>query len=369
MRIEVIIYVYGVICLCMIAFNLIYNIVLQRSEPHLERQSRKIRKEMDAQLKRIRKGQAVEEKHLEYLRHTLSRVNNLIAFDRVLKAMLKEKHGEVRIKYLTQIQPVIVYLARLYQKRENMQAAYYSYFLSQYTVEKQVDSDSVQDVLLEYMKKDSLYCRVNALQALYTFGNAEHILTALKAQDDGKVFLHEKILTEGLLSFTGDHHELIGRLWEVLDSFSEHTQLGILNYIRLKSGDYTKQMFALMEDETKGKELRLSAIRYFGKYYYEPALEPLVRFASEKDPLRWEYTTVSISSLARYPGEKVIATLKEAIHSPNWYVRYSAATSLEAHHMDYTALIDIVAGDDRYAREMMLYRLETQKLQKQKVGV
>ena len=75
-------------------------------------------------------------------------------------------------------------------------------------------------------------------------------------------------------------------------------------------------------------------------------------FAQNEDPVQWEYATVSVFSLSRYEGHQVIEALKKALHSSNWYVRYAAAVSLESQHVNYEDLIDIVAGNDRYAREM-----------------
>ena len=364
MKIEMLIYVYGAVCLSMIGFNILYNLLLKRREPRLEKRCRKIKSQAEVQLNAIREGKPIDPKHLRYLQRSLRRINNLIAFDRVLKPLFEDTHDDAGTKYLLQIQPVILYLAVLYDHRDTMQTAYFSFFLSRYMMKRQMPIDSLQDILLGYLKKENLYCCVNALQALYAFGNAEHIVTALKIQDKSKVFVHEKILTEGLLSFTGDHDDLIRRLWENIDFYSEHTQLAILNYIRFQSDGYKEEMFAVMQDKTKGKELRLSAIRYFGRYDYEPALESLLSFASDKDLSNWEYATVSISSLARYTGERVIDTLKQALHSSNWYIRQSASVSLEAHGMDYISLMDVIVGNDRYAREMITYRLESQRLQK-----
>ncbi len=86
--------------------------------------------------------------------------------------------------------------------------------------------------------------------------------------------------------------------------------------------------------------------------------------ARQKDPELWEYTTVSVSALARYPGEATVAALKEALHSSNWYVRYDAAIGLQALHVDYMDLMDVITGNDRYAREMMVYRMESDRMQK-----
>ena len=364
MRIEMMIYIYGAVCLSMIGFNILYNLSLKRYEPRMEKRSRKIKSLVEIQLNAIREGKSVDPKHLSYLQRSLRRINNLIAFDRILKPLCEDGHDDAGTKYLVQIRPVILYLAVFYDHRDTMQATYFSFFLSRYMIKEKRPIDSIQDILLGYLKKENLYCSVNVLCALYAFGNAEYIIKALKIQDEGNVFIHEKILTEGLLSFSGNHEHLIGRLWENMDSYSEHTQLAILNYIRFQSGGYKEEMFTVMQDKAKGKELRLSAIRYFGRYAYEPALEPLLSFASDKELSNWEYAMVSISSLARYRGERVLGTLKQALHSSNWYIRQSASVSLEAQGVDYSSLMDVIAGSDRYAREMITYRLEHQRLQK-----
>ena len=80
-----------------------------------------------------------------------------------------------------------------------------------------------------------------------------------------------------------------------------------------------------------------------------------------------EYATVAAASLAAYPDPNSVEALKKALHSANWYVRSAAAQSLEELQVDYTDVLDITTGSDRYAKEIMLYRLELRKLQEQGV--
>ena len=52
--------------------------------------------------------------------------------------------------------------------------------------------------------------------------------------------------------------------------------------------------------------------------------------------------------------------LSKAMHSGSWYVRYNAAASLEAHGLSDEEMAR-AAGKDRYAREMLAYRLEVRQ--------
>lgn len=363
MHVEILIFIYGAVCVSMIVFNIVYNLVLKGSEPRMVKRCDRFYQNLNTQLEKIEKGFHVEDDHQVFLRRTLQKMNNLIAFDRVLGQIWKTR-PETGKRYFRQIQGPMLYLANRYKEKDPVQAGYFCYFLSRYAVSRHIPVDTLQDLLLDYVRKENLYCRINAFKALLQFADTEHILLALKIQDDGAVFLHEKILTEELLAFPGSHSELISRLWEQLDQFTQHTQLAILNYIRFQTGAYKKEMFSIMQNPERDKELRLSAIRYFGRYFYREAVPMLLAFLKNEDGTQWEYATVAAGALAKYPEACVVTALKNALHSRNWYVRYSAAQSLEAQHVEYSSLTDIVAGNDRYAREMMLYRLESGKLQK-----
>ena len=60
MNVEVMLYVYGFVCASMIVFNVVYNLLLKRSEPRLERRCRRLREKIELQLARLRDGGAVE---------------------------------------------------------------------------------------------------------------------------------------------------------------------------------------------------------------------------------------------------------------------------------------------------------------------
>jgi len=304
----------------------------------------------------------VESGHLRCLWRRLSNVNQLIAYERVMSDCESQKETFIIEKYYKELKPVFLHLTLAYGKREDMEAAYFAYFLSRHIGRGDEAAKEIQDMMAEYMNKN-FYCRINALYALCRFGSEESLVNLILLLDQQGEFLHEKILTEGLLSFSGNHKQLISMLWERLGDMSERMQLAVLNYIRFKSGDYCQGMLQIMEDSGCGKELRLSAIRYFGRYLYAPAQKALLAFAGDKNPVSWEYAAVSVTSLARYEGEEVLKTLVSALHSSNWYVRYNAAASIEAQGLGYKDLAQVIGSHDRYAREMIMYRLERKRME------
>ena len=366
---EILLYGYGLVCLSMLVFNVLYGLHLRSDDRRMDAKVETIRRRVTEQLDRLREGssgpaQTVQVSHLTWMRRHLSHVNCLLAFDRLLDEL--DDQSEVYQSYLKQMQPVFLYLATVYWKRESTQAAYFCYFLSRHKLRRHMELDQIQQVVLSYLRRDSLYCKINAWKALCSFGSPSVIVTALQELGDGEERqLHEKVITEALLAYTGDHRELIETLWSRLERFSVPVQRAILDYIRFQSGGYRRQMLDILRDGRRNKELRLAAIRYFGRYP-DPSARPLLLDPlQDGDPTHWEFAAISASSLAGYAGQDVVDALLRAMNSSNWYIRSNAASSLESHGLSYEEMLQVLGGGDRYAREMLTYRLRAKRLAKE----
>lgn len=361
---EVLLYGYGLVCLSMLVFNVIYGLHLRSDDKRLKKRIDDIFNQVEKQIENIHEGKPLQSGHSKWMRKKLSKVNYLIAFDHFLDE--HNSDDEDFQKYLQNLQPVFLYLTTVYWKREAAQAAYYCYFLARHRLNNSAGTDQVQKVVLSYLKKDNLYCRINAFKALCIFGSPDVLAEALtEIGKESGAQLHEKIITEALMTYKGDAGELIERFWAKFDQFPIHIQRAILDYIRFKSGNYHERMEEILRDTDRNKELRFSAIRYFGKYPDPAVQDILLDFVKNRDPVQWEYAAISASSLAGYPGEKTVEALLDAMHSPNWYIRYNASASLEGLGLSYEGMLRILAGDDRYAREMLSYRMESKRLENQ----
>lgn len=356
MNVEMLIYAYLAICAAMIAFNIASTAVFKKKDEKILKRSDDF---SDIILKQLEKGET-DDSHKKYLRKKLRHINYLMAFDETLEGLFTEKPDEVK-KYIETISPVFVYLTFEYSKKNKLQAAYFPYIIKKYKLFMGAKISVVVDMITNMVKDSSLYCRENALQALYNIGNAESVVTAFKLLDNSGYYHSPKMITDGLLSFTGDKSELDGKLWSTFDEFSLSLQLAFMDYFRFESGCHTEKMFSIMTDRNANQELRLSAIRYFAKYHYEPAMNALYGFAADASQA-WEFKALAATALANCPAPKTERILKELLVDRNWYVRYNAADSLERIGVDYDELIDIFEGNDRYASEMLRYRFDRKKL-------
>ena len=366
---EVLLYGYGLVCASMLVFNVVYSLHLRSDDRRRYKRMQKLRRRIDSQLRGIQRESAgapqpVQVSHLTWMRRRLSHVNYLLAFDRLLDEWTERQ--AVLPSYIGQLQPVFLYLSTVYLRREAAQAAYYCHFLSRHHLCRHMEADQIQQVILSYLGRDSLYCKINALKALCSFGSPAVLVSALTELSRGEnVQLHEKVVTEALLTYREDTPALIDLLLRQLERFSLPIQRAVLDYIRFKSGAYREPMEQILRDPEQNKELRFSAIRYFGRYPDERVRPLLLDFLREEDPLRWEYAAISASALAAYPGQDVVGGLLQAMHSPHWHVRRNASASLEAHGLTYEEMLQILAGEDRYAREMLTYQLEAKRREAQ----
>ena len=70
------------------------------------------------------------------------------------------------------------------------------------------------------------------------------------------------------------------------------------------------------------------------------------------------FCLVSLTALRNYPGEDTLALLRKNLKSPNWYIRYNAAESLNALGVDYGEFVDIFDGKDRFSREILQFQFD-----------
>ena len=356
MKVETLIYAYLAVCVSMILFNIVCIFIFRKKDKNIKKRSIDFTDIIEAQLDE----QTVDEKHKSFLRKKLKKINHMMAFDETLEKLYAERPNDIK-KYIADISSVFVFLTFKYNEKNHIQAAYFPYIIKKYHVFKGSGIPIVLDSLMELVKEENMYCRENALQALYSIGDAGSVIEALKLLDRAENFHHGKMITDGLLCFSGPVDELNRQLWENFDAFSAALKQAILDYFRFSSGDHCEKMLQIMTDGGENQELRFSAIRYFAKYHYEPALAHLYSLATD-DALVWEYRAIAASALGNYSAAQTEMLLKEFLCDPNWFVRYNAADSLERLGVHYEEMIDIFEGRDRYAAEMLRYRFDRKKL-------
>lgn len=357
MNIETMLYVYLAVCVSMICFNIVTAFVLKKKDQRTEKVSKSFKKEVQLQLERITLGEKTDEKHKSYLRKKLRRVGNMVAFDKMLEEAYLEDAQNVK-KYLLQLDSVFISLTADYFKRNSIEATYFPYIIKKYRLIAFRPSPAIEGALLKMLNEPSLYLRENVMQALYTTGNCDTIMKAIKILDKSELFFHGKLLCDGLLNFSGNVKALNKSITDEFKTFSKKMQINLLNYLRLSTPDYKEFAFSILTDPKEDDELRFGAIRYLGKFPYEKAYHTLCELADFERVEKWEYSAISSTALASYPHKETVNLLKKNLYSPDWYIRLNSAQSLEKLGVTYKELADVLDGNDRYASEILRYRLQ-----------
>lgn len=358
MGVELLVYIYLAVCLAMILFNIATIFISKRRDRVNEKRSSHYDSIIRKELARIREGKKPDKSHIDYMKRELCFQERLLVFVQVITDLYEEFPDDVRT-YLDHLACVMDVLIDRYKKHNDpIKYAFFLYTLRVFQRMRGVTPQNVAEVLLGALREPNTYCRENALQAIYKSGETKLVITALEILDSENINHNKKLLCDGLLTFTGDKEELMNELWKAFERFKPGMQVVILDYIRFCAPSHRDRLLNILKDENRSPELRFSCIRYFGKYPDEEAYPILLEMAENHNNLRWEYPAIACSALSSYPRTETIETLKRALHVANWYIRYNAAESLARLGVSYVDLIEVIDGNDRYAREILQFQLD-----------
>lgn len=360
MGVELLVYIYLAVCLAMIFFNIGTIVVSKRRERVNKRRADDYDSLIRKELAVMRDGGEPDPGHLKYMKRKLHHQEHLLVFVHVMEALFAEYPEEIKA-YLDYLAPALDSLTDHYKKKNDpIRFAFFLYTLRVFQQMSGVTPPKVADILLGALRHPNTYCRENALQAIYKSGETDLVIKALEVLDSEKINHNKKLLSDGLLKFTGSRNELTDELWKEFESFTPGMQTVILDYVRFCSPGHRDRLLSILTDKKRSPELRFSCIRYFGKYPDEEAYPVLLEMAENSRNRRWEYPAIACSALASYPRPETVEALKRALHFSNWYVRYNAAESLMKLGAGYVDLIEVIDGNDRYAREILQFQLDIQ---------
>ena len=363
MSVEILIYVYLTVCVGMIAFNIVTVVLSRRRRMRSFCTSIRLELKIADEIDRLAETGAVSAAHLRYIERKLRRVNNMVTFDAAMERLRLRRSEALVRAYLTALDGVFITMAEDYCRRNEIEAAYFPYIIKKYRLLGGRDDKVMEEMLLGLLHGPSIYCRENTMQAIYTAGDPELVVRALRVVNTSCYYYNSKLLADGLLNFQGNKQALGEALWAAFEGFQPWMQVTLLNYFRFSSGEYHTRVLALLNDDTRDDELRFSCLRYFGRYPYAPARSHLLRYAAPAVGVRWEYAAIASSALASYPGDDTAALLERNLYHPNWYIRFNASKSLEQLGFGYRDLIHVIEGHDRYASEILRYRFDVRELE------
>ena len=361
MNVPLMLYIYLLSCLAMIGFNLVYMLTA--------RSGGFLRWNLLAFQKRVVKcwDSTFTEADRKYFHRKLRFPAYIIYLEEIITELMEEKPQKSAV-FLEHLASILAELLCQCAEHSVLRAGTYAYYIRMYPQLNMKRFPAVSEKLIQMLGSSDIYCRENALQALYAMGNTHHVVRALRVLNRNPEQHNSMVLSHGLRKFSGSHEYLAAELWNILDEFKPNLQISIIKYIRACSDSFCPQMLELL---TKGRaytEVTVCAIRYLGEHPYQPAYSALLELASGGETISWEQEAEAVISLRAYPGPSTVAVLKAALHSWNWTIRSNAAESLARLGLRYLDVLDILEGTDRYAAEIMRYQLDRTTMAEEAVG-
>ncbi len=283
--------------------------------------------------------------------HSLGRTINLEAFWQSCKKLEPE---DCRRMLLDNQQAIVDVQLR---ERRTTVHAYFAYLLRD-LAPFDGDEGAYGDLMLRFLEDDSVYARENALRAIYSFGNARLVESALMSLTDRGISHNQKLVTDGLLAFRGDETQLVGLLMGHYDEVLECYRNSLIDYMNHKGiCTYDERLLKDAASKEVSLDTECAIIRKINKSPSERNLafvEGIVEQYQDGDD--WKPVAVAVAGLGQYKGDhKVKELLKDKVTSKNWYIRKNAAAALAAIGLTQSDIEEIDAKDDRFAMDAIRY--------------
>ncbi|MEG2119987.1 MAG: hypothetical protein RRY53_06480, partial [Pseudoflavonifractor sp.] len=264
------------------------------------------------------------------LARRLRRHEYLLTFHQVVTDLLAEGTYASALKdWLLVNRSLFLKISPAYLKGRNpLKKAFFAYLVWQYNLCGDHENDAFARFMQELCREPSLYCRENALCALYVSGSVTHVLRAYLLLSRWGIEHSPRLVTDGLMLFSGDHAALADELWTHWQEFPAAYQTAFVNYLRMTSPLFCERFFPLLESPDTDSDVKLAVIRYFRRYHYPPAAPILQELVRHEVGNNWEFSAIAALALENYPGFQSLRSLLAACHSTQWHVRDNASDSL-----------------------------------------
>lgn len=343
--------VYMIICVLLlfdISFLVVKNHLNQEFYPKNQELEQKLREE--AALRR--QSGAFSQGFIEDLSRKLGKIRNLIT----LMDVLETEEGAA-----DWFRPMIFAQIEAYQKKNDYEQAYYAYVAASFDYSKERVPLDFAAKFMSFLESKSLYTFANAMNALYQFGEASLLVTALDEVDKRQGFYHKKLLVDGLLASKADFSELDEALRTRFDQYTPFLQECLLDFFRMNGYDASELCMRLIKSgESVSSEVRYSAMRYFSKYPSDASRAYFLEVLQKEEAL-WIEQMMAIQALGNYEDDAVKEAVLKKVNSRIWYVRTYAIAYLHRLGLTQEKIYDILCLRDKYADDALIYQYRNEK--------
>ncbi len=255
-------------------------------------------------------------------------------------------------------------VARVSDYADNAEKGYFAYVLLISDLSELTEAQKADYTMFvrQQLSSHSVYCRENALKALYNLGDAEAVADAVETLSADARLHSEKLLSDGMNSFRGDRRALAEALMERFDRYDDHSQSAVITFFTVAGfHDWDERFKKRLESADISTDQRCDILRLILKEPSEETKQILIRVLRDKGKAEdWQTAAVAATGLDRYPDDgDAVDALKFGITSPAWNVRMNCAAALVKLDPPEAVFDEILNGGDAFAADALKFALSS----------
>jgi len=248
--------------------------------------------------------------------------------------------------------------------KDKTSCGYFAYLL--YDLQKRSGTviKGYKDMLMELLKRDSVYCRENALKVLFQYGDPDVAVEAITLLNQMHENYSSKLMEEILIGYNGDPKALSKALMDVFDELDEFYQVIVVRYLDITNDHIWNEYLKSKLDEAP-TDLICAILRLISKEHSKENKEifiSMIEKYKDCDEITAAPAFVAATALSGYKCDyKVAGALWDGITSKHWQLRRNSARTFSSYDLTKEQVEFFTNVDDRYAKDALMYALGENK--------
>lgn len=302
------IYFYIAICIILIVFELAWNIYMKQYDVRMAKMKIKYKANI------YTGANCINKINVGRLSKELKNVNNLIAFQNAYEEILEEN---IRKDFIYEVLPVFIYLNIYYANRKNeMEKALFAYVVGKDLIINNIQNANILvETMYGFLNSNSLYCRANAMKALFSIEKVDNVIKAIGIINSNKLEYNHNLLTSNLKNFNGDKKSLATELNKSFFMYSENIQIAIIRFLTVYNFIEENELINRLKNPNLSVNVKCEIMRFFQENKNEDAKHLLISLLNNENIVANDFTLKAIGTVGYYYDndvEKLLIKLKNS---------------------------------------------------------
>ena len=322
------------VCILLIIFEVSWNFFIKVHNKNIEKYTIRYKDEIQIQLNYIKENNKTNDMYFKGLEKELKSVNKLKSFENAYNEFSCKNYEEVNI-YTEKLLELFENLSLFYAKRKNnIQKAYIAHLIGKYfgSIKDKEKCAVLIEVLYKFMDSKYIYCRINAMEAIFLIGTVKNIIRVMFIINKNKYTYNQEMIVQWLKKARVNKKELAQELFKGFEKYNKNIQISIIKFLSNFPYIGEGKILEKLKDENTLIDVKCEIMRYFQKNKNNEAKNFLMNKLNKEVIIANDLNVKAIGTLGYYEEDEVIQLLTKLKEYPDSIIKESAYKSLEKRH-------------------------------------